>query len=335
MAATLKDIARLSGVSTATVSKIINGKDHDIGENTIKRVRLIIDEQNFRPNYLARSMRTKVTRTIGLIIPDVRNPYFTDMARGAEDSAQKRGYSLLFCNSDDDLHKEIEYIKTLTERQVDGIALAGSVRRDRALEERYEVEVPMVTLDRDAYFKGVRSYLQVDNISGAHDAVCYLVRLGHKRILFLSGERDAKVSEERLEGYQKALAEAGIPFDESLVQEGSFNLEFGHDYILSGKLDPTVTAIFCGNDLIALGALKGLKKVGKRVPEDISVIGFDDIHLASIWSPELTTVRQPIYDLGYTAVGRLIDILEGVEHTEKMEIKLELIVRESTGPVPD
>lgn len=336
MPATLKDIARLSGVSTATVSKIVNGKDHDIGEKTIERVKKIIQEYDYRPNSLARSMRTKVTRSIGLIIPDVRNPFFTDMARGAEDSAQERGYSLLFCNSDDDLAKEMDYIRTLTERQVDGIALAGSVRRDKALEEAFEILVPLVTLDRDAYFKGVRAYVQSDNVSAAYDAVDYLIRLGHRHILFLSGKLDIRVSRERLEGYQRALTHAGIAYDEKLVAEGQFSLDFGYNYILSGELDPRVTAIFCGNDLIALGAIKALNKQGKSVPEDISVIGFDDIHLASMLSPELTTVRQPSYDLGYLAVGRLIDILEGIEHKEKhIDIELKLIIRESTGPAAD
>ncbi len=332
MTATLKDIARLAGVSTATVSKIVNGKDHDIGEKTIEKVKSSIQEQDYRPNSLARSMKTKVTKTIGLIIPDVRNPFFTDLARGAEDSANERGYSLLFCNSDDDLKKEMEYINTLTEKQVDGIALAGSVKRNREIEEKFQVRVPIVTLDRDAYFKGIKGRVLIDNFNGAYDAVKYLIGLGHRRILFLSGRLDIRVSEERLAGYRKALEDSGIGFDGDLVAEGNFNFNFGYDYIMSGSLDGTVTAIFCGNDLIALGAVKALKKLKKKVPEDISIIGFDDIYLASINTPELTTVRQPSYDLGYIAVGRLIDILEGIEHKQNMvEIKLELVVRESTG----
>lgn len=335
MPLTLKDIARIAGVSTATVSKVINGKDQEIGEGTIERIKAIVQELDYRPNSLARSMKTKVTRTIGLIIPDVRNPFFADLARGAEDSANQRGYSLLFCNSDDDLVKEMDYIHTLTQKQVDGIALAGSVHRNRAVEENFSVGVPIVTLDREVYFKGVKAFVHTDNVTGAHDAVQYLISLGHRRILFLSGSLHMGVSRERLEGYRRALAKNGIPYDPDLVTGGPYSFAFGYDYILSGQLDQSVTAIFCGNDLIALGAIKALKKMGRRVPEDISIVGFDDIYLSSINSPELTTVRQPSYALGYITVGRLIDILEGVTHEDgRVEVEVELIPRESTAPPP-
>lgn len=332
MAMTLKDIAKLCGVSTATVSKVINGKDSDIGAPTIERIRAIVKELDYHPNSLARSMKTKVTKTIGLIIPDVRNPFFTDLARGAEDNANERGYSLLFCNTDDDLNKEMEYIKTLSQKQVDGIALAGAVSRDRALEEKFPIEIPIVTLDRNVYYKGLRGFVHTDNQGGAHDGVRYLISLGHRRILFLSGFLDLQVSIQRLAGYKQALADHGIPFDPELVADGPFTSDFGSSYIMSGKLDESVTAIFCGNDLIALGAIKALKQLQKKVPEDISIMGFDDIYLASLNSPELTTIHQPSYELGYVTVGRLIDILEGVPLQEdRVEIKLDLVIRETTA----
>lgn len=335
MSLTLKDIARIAGVSTATVSKVINGKDQDIGADTIKRINAIVAELDYRPNTLARSMKTKVTRTIGLIIPDVRNPFFTDLARGAEDSANARGYSLLMCNSDDDLDKEMDYINTLTQKQVDGIALVGSGNRNREVEESFRVRVPLVILDREVYFKGVKAFVHTDNVTGAYDAVRYLIALGHRRILFLSGVLQMGVSRERLKGYQQALTEGGIAYDPNLLAGGPYSFAFGYDYIRSGRLDPEVTAIFCGNDLIALGAIKALKILHRRVPEDISIVGFDDIYLAAMNSPELTTIRQPSYDLGYITVGRLIDILEGADHRSgRVEVKLELIPRESTAPPP-
>lgn len=334
MSVTIKDIAKLAGVSTATVSKIVNGKDSDIGDATIKRVKKIILDQNYRPNSLARSMKTKVTKTVGLIIPDVRNPFFTDLARGAEDSANQKGYSLLFCNTDDDLDKEMRYIDTLTEKQVDGIALAPSILRDREKEENFFVRVPMVTMDRNVYFKGIKARLDIDNYQGAYDAVTYLISLGHRRIKYLSGQPDVRVSENRLSGYIKALEDQGIVYDEKDVVFGYYKSEFGYNYIMSNRLEDEVTAIFCGNDLIALGVIKALKeKKQKKVPEDISIIGFDDIYLASINTPSLTTVRQPSYDFGFLAVQKLIDILEGSKHIEKKtEIRLELIIRESTAP---
>lgn len=332
MPTTLKDIARIAGVSTATVSKVISGKHHDIGEATIETVRRIARELNYRPNVLARSMKTKVTRTIGLIIPDVRNPFFTDLARGAEDSALERGYSLLFCNSDDDLTKELDYIETLVQKQVDGIALAASMNRDRAREEQFRIPLPIVTLDRDVYFQNIQGHVHTDNEKGAYDAVTYLISLGHRRILFLSGELQTQVSSQRLAGYRRALADAGIEYDEELLRTGRYTFEFGYDTIKAWSIDPDVSAIFCGNDMIALGVIKALKERKIRVPQDISVMGFDDIYLASITSPALTTVRQPSYELGYLTVQRLIDILEGVEPVDPtLVIELEVIPRESTS----
>ena len=332
MPTTLKDIARIAGVSTATVSKVISGKHHDIGASTIETVRRLARELDYRPNVLARSMKTKVTRTIGLIIPDVRNPFFTDLARGAEDSARERGYSLLFCNTDDDLSKELAYIETLAQKQVDGIALAASLNRDREREEQFKVPLPIVTLDRDVFFPGVKGHIATDNEKGAFDAVKYLISLGHRRILFLSGELQTQVSSQRLAGYRRALADAGIAFAEELLITGPYSFEFGYDTIKAWTVDPEVSAIFCGNDMIALGVIKALKERQVRVPQDISIMGFDDIYLASINTPTLTTVRQPSYELGYLTVQRLIDILEGEEPDDPtLVIELEVIPRESTA----
>ena len=333
MSVTIKDIAKIAGVSIATVSKVVNNKDFDISEGTRARVQKIIDEQNYRPNSLARSMITKTTKTVGLIIPDVRNPFFTDLARGAEDSAKERGYSLLFCNSDDVLGKEIEYINTLVEKQVDGIVLAGSINRNKAVEENFNISVPIVSLDRKVYFKGIKATVEIDNITGAYDAIQYLIKIGHQNILFLSGQEEVEVSKDRLKGYKKALKENHIPFHPEYVVFGLYKSEFGYQYLMENQLPKEITAIFCGNDLIALGAIKALKSKKIKVPKDISIIGFDDISLASINTPELTTVKQPSYEYGFIAVQRLIEIIEGVTHLEdKFEIKTELIVRESTAP---
>ena len=193
---------------------------------------------------MARSMKTKVSRTIGLIIPDVRNPFFTDLARGAEDSAHERGYSLLFCNSDNDLDKERGYIETLVQKQVDGIALAPSINRDQKREEAFKIPLPIVTLDRDVYFPEVKGHIHTENETGAYTAVNYLISLGHERILFLSGQLDIGVSIERLAGYRRALKDNGIDFDETLLKEGEYSFEFGYDYTKENSLDPSITAVF-------------------------------------------------------------------------------------------
>ena len=331
LSVTIKDIAKLSGVSTATVSKIINGKDNDISRPTIEKVSKIIKELNYSPNTIARSMITKKTKTVGLVIPDVRNPFFTDLTRGAEDVANERGYSIFFCNTDDDLNKEIKYINNLIEKQVDGIALAGAAFRDKALEEKVNIKIPIVSLDRNVYFKGIEGKIEVDNFLGAYDAVSYLIKLGHKKIMFLSGQLNVKLSIDRLEGYKKALEDNNIDYNEKLVIVGRYSSDFGYGIMKNTTIDRDVTAIFCGNDLIAIGAIKALKEKNISIPQDISIVGFDDINIASLVAPSLTTVRQPSYEIGHLAMEKLIDILEGKENlSNKVEIKLELIVREST-----
>jgi LacI family transcriptional regulator len=328
----MKDIARLAGVSIATVSKIVNGKDSDISRPTIEKVKRIIEEENYSPNSIARSMITKKTRTIGLIIPDVRNPFFTDLTRGAEDIANDRGYSIFFCNTDEDLNKEIRYISNLIEKQVDGIALAGSAFRNKELEEKLNIKIPIVSLDRNVYFKGIKGKVEIDSFSGAYDAVTYLIKLGHEKIIYLSGPLNIRLSMDRLEGYKKALLDNNLKYDETLIIEGSYNSEFGYETIKNMVIDEDITAIFCGNDLIAIGAMNGLKEKGINIPEDISVVGFDDIYISSLVTPSLTTVNQPSYKIGYLAVETLINILENKEDLDnEVEIKLELVVRESTS----
>ena len=332
MSVTIKDIAKLSSVSTATVSKVINGKDSDISSVTREKVKKIIEEQNYSPNTVARSMITKKTKTIGLIIPDVRNPFFTDLTRGAEDVANERGYSIFSCNTDDDLNKEIRYINNLVEKQVDGIALAGAAVRNKELEEKLNIKVPIVSLDRNVYFKGIVGKIEVDGFSGAYDAVTYLIKLGHKKIMLLSGQLNTKPSIDRLEGYKEALFNNGIDFDDKLIIVGRYSSDFGYESMKSMTIDKDVTAIFCANDLIAIGAMNALKEKGIRIPQDISIVGYDDIYISSLVTPPLTTVRQPSYEIGYMAIETLINILEGKNTlSNKVEVKLELIIRESTS----
>lgn len=331
MKVTLKDIADLANVSVATVSKIINNKDEEISEETRQRVKEIIARENYQPNILARSMITKRTNTLGLIIPDVRNLFFTDLVRGAEDFAYKHNYSILFCNTDDSIEKEMRYITTLLNKQVDGIVLVGSINRNKQLERKFRISVPVVTIDRDVNFKDISEKIILENVTGAYKALEHLISLGHRKIMFLSGFLDTRVSQERLEGYSKALANHNIIIDESLIHIGSFSIEFGYKTIMKKGIPEGVSAIFCGNDLIAFGAMKALKERGLKVPEDISVVGFDDIVFSSMITPELTTVRQPSYNLGRVAVKKLIEILENTSIDEDIELKLELIVRESTS----
>lgn len=334
MKVTIKDIARLANVSTTTVSKIINNKADDIGKATIDRVKKIIQEKNYTPNIIARSMVTKKTKTIGLIIPDVRNPFFTELVRGAEDITVERGYNLFFCNTDDDLDKEINYINALIDKNVDGIAIAGAALRDEEKEKEVKIGTPIVTLDRNVYFEGVQANIEINNFKGAYEAVKYLIELGHEKILYLSGPLDIKPSIDRLEGYKKALEESNIAFDNRRVILGKYHKDFAKEIMDKMWNKSDFTAIFCGNDLIAIGTIKSLKEHGLNVPNDISVVGFDDISIASFMSPALTTIRQPSYTIGYKATELLINIIEKKEvESNNIVLNTELKIRESTKSI--
>lgn len=332
MSITIKDIARMAEVSITTVSKILNNKDANISEATRIRVKQIIKENNYTPNKVARSMVTKKTKTIGLIIPDVRNPFFTELVRGSEDKANELGYSIMFCNTDEKIEKEIQYMKILMDRMVDGIILAPSVSQNLKLTKNLNVTVPMVTLDRTCDYEAVAAKIMIDNYSGALDAINYLLDQGHKKIAYISGPIDAKPSIDRQKAMLDALEKRNISMGMQDIYIGSFSYDWGK--IMAERLCKEgfeYTAFFCGNDLIAAGFMKTMIKNGYKVPEDISIIGFDDIELASVIEPELTTVFQPNYEMGYRAAEMIIQIIE--EQKSKVEDLVlipELRVRNST-----
>lgn len=331
---TIKDIARLSGVSITTVSKIINGKDHDISQGTIDRVNQIMTEQRYVPNKLAGSLVTKTTKTIGLVIPDITNPFFPELVRGAEDRANEAGYSLFFCNSDDQPEKEIRYIKGLMEKMVDGIIFTAASSDSGRTEAFKNISSPVVLVDRVVELDEVKASIVVDNVSGAYEGTKHLIELGHSKILHITGPKKGKICQERWQGYKNALADSGLTDLDDYVFNGQFKIDWGIQAMAEADekgLD--YTAVFCGNDLIALGVMKYLKEQGRKIPEDCSVVGFDDIQIASHVDPPLTTVRQPKYQMGYQAVDTMIALLSGQgEDLENKTIVLQagLVVRQST-----
>lgn len=344
---TIKDIARLAEVSITTVSKIINGKDHDISQATIERVKQIMQENRYVPNKLAGSLVTKTTKTIGLVIPDITNPFFPELVRGAEDRANEAGYSLFFCNSDDKLEKETQYIKSLMEKMVDGIIFTAASTDSSRKAAFKNISSPIVLVDRVIEMDEVKASIVVDNVAGAFEGTKYLIGLGHRKILHITGPEKGTISQERLSGYEQALNEAGIAKDSNLVLSGHFKLEWGYEAMAQAfKNDLAFTAVFCGNDLIALGAMKYLKEQGKRIPEDCSVLGYDDIQIASHVDPPLTTIRQPKYQMGYQAVDTMVKLLSKNELTpaddltaesytdgRKIVLSTELVIRQTCAPL--
>ena len=324
---TIKRIAELAGVSGATVSKILNGKDQYISEQTRQRVLGIVEREGYIPNGIAKSLRMKNTRIIGIIMPDVMNLFFSELARGIEDAADKKGYSVILCNSDNKESKEENYIQVLQEKMVDGIILTASEKSvKKSLEGR---NIPIVLLDRDISINGKVGKILLDNEEGSYNATNHLINKGCKNIGFISSDKTNKSSGQRLKGYEKAIKENNLKIDDRKIFLQNYTIETGFNGTIELINKTEIDGIVCGNDFIAIGAIKALKGMGLRVPEDVKVIGFDDISISKYMDPPLTTIRQPIYNMGEASVNMLISIIENKEVNLVKVLSSELIERGS------
>lgn len=332
MKVTIKHIAKLADVSTATVSKVVNHKDNNISEQTRARVLAIIKEEGYVPNRIASSMVTKTTKTLGLIIPDITNPFYPILARGVEDAANDQGYTVILCNSDNKSKKEELYIKILQEKMVDGIIFTVASHHTSLDSIINRINIPIVLVDRK--IEGIKdeAIVKVDNECGAFDAVCYLIERGYKAIYHIAGPMSIWTSRQRYQGYLRAHKEKDVEVLADHIMEGEFTTQWGYEAVkklIVNKIK--FDSLLCGNDLIALGVYKAVHELGINIPEDIAVVGYDDIYMAGILVPELTTVRQPSYEMGYKASELVIKhINHEVINKHDYELKTEFIVRGST-----
>lgn len=328
---TMKDVAKRAGVSVATVSHVIN-ETRFVSEELKQRVLQAIEELDYQPDAVARSLRRKETRTIGLIVPDNSNSFFAEVARGIEDVGFEQGYSVILCNSDWNLEKELTYLDTLMAKRVDGIVFIAATTQVEHVKSLVENGTPVVVAERKMPEIEVDSVL-VDNFQGGYEATKHLLDLGHRRIGCISGPWDLTPSAERVAGYKLALNRHELQADEDLIVRGDYLFESGEMAVRRFlELSAPPTAIFACNDLMAIGAMKAILEQGLRVPEDISIVGFDDIALASYLNPPLTTIAQPKYELGRMAAQLVIQRITSSGSREKREIVLEsrLVVRGST-----
>lgn len=330
----IKDVAEQAGVSMSTVSHVINQTRYVSPELT-ERVEKAIDNLNYRPSALARGLRRKETLTLGLLIPDNSNPFFSEVAKGAEDAGFEYGYSVILCNANGMLEKELSYLNTLISKQVDGIIIISGNLSRKHIGPLLEDGCEIIVVDREIDDLSVDT-IKSDDFQGAYDATRYLLELGHRRIACVTGLTGVSNTRSRLEGYKVALSEAGIVLPESYIAPGNFYATSGYECVQSlMALPETPTAIFFHNDLMALGAIRALYDMGIHVPSDVSIIGYDDISLLSYTIPALTTVAQPKYAIGRLAVEMLIERLSSTEKQEYRQLILEtqLIKRETTVPV--
>ncbi|MCY6485198.1 LacI family DNA-binding transcriptional regulator [Clostridium aestuarii] len=327
---TMKDIANLAGVSKTTVSMVLNKKNINVSETTKNKILKIAEELNYIPNNVARSLSTNKSETIGIIIPDITNPFFSEIARAIEDTASKLNYNVIFCNTDNDNEKEKKYVKLLISKLVDGVIFITGSGNDESLDILDNNNIPLVLVDRDIEKKKNYCGVYTLNEQGVIDGVNYLLRKGKKKIAFVTGAKELRISRQRIEGYKKIMLENNI-YDEGLIFESDFTIEGGMqstEKIINSRND--IQAIFYSNDIMAFGGIKVLIRKGYNIPEDISIIGFDNIKISDFMEPELTTIGQPIYEIGKIACELLVNVINKKVYNRQIYLKTKLIIRGTT-----
>jgi LacI family transcriptional regulator, galactose operon repressor len=326
---TIADVSREAGVSAQTVSRALNNKG-EISAATRERVLEIVERLRYRPNTLARGLVTQKTSTLGLVVPDIANPFFSEVVRGAEDAAYRSGYSMLLCNAMEDPAREEEALRTLEAQRVDGVILCSSRLSEGEFRAMMTRLPAVILVNRESSENGLKSVC-IDDEAGARYATQHLLHTSHRSIAFLAGPPASASGQRRAQGYRRALSEAGMPIDPALSVVCTPHLEGGYDaarQLLASR--PAIDAFLCYNDLVAVGALQACAALGRRVPEEIAVIGCDDILLAALVTPPLTTLRSDKRALGAEAVRLLLRTLDGcTDGCENVVLQPELVVRAS------
>lgn len=329
MRITIDEIARLAGVSKTTVSRVLNNKP-DVKPETRELILNFISKYGYQPNAFAQAISLQKSQTVGLIIPYnadyiFSNPFYSEVIRGVSTETTRRGYHLLLCYT----HEE-NYVDIYKQRRVEGFIIIspGSIHKE-IIRKLSQIEAPFVTTSQISGEDGL-NYVDIDNFYGASLAIEHLISLGHQKIGFICGQEYLTSSQDRMSGYVSALTKNNLPFQDSLVKRGDGSIESGYQKMFE-LIDQDVTAVFVSCDIMAMGAVKAIKEKNLKIPYDISVVGFDDIPLAQIIEPPLTTIKQPAYEKGESAASMLIDLVEGKEAIGNKILPVDIIVRKSTG----
>jgi LacI family transcriptional regulator len=304
MNVTIYDVAREANVSMATVSRVVNGNPN-VKPSTRKKVLEAIEKLGYRPNAVARGLASKKTTTVGVIIPDISSIFFAELARGIEDIATMYNYNIILSNSDQNKEKELHLLNTMLGKQVDGIVFMGGNITKEHVEEFQKSPVPIVlaaSIENDNIIPSVN----IDYEQAAYDAVSFLIEKGHKKIAYVTGPLEDPINGKKLSGYRRALEEAGIPYNEELVALGDYTYDSGIEaYEKIAELPEKPTAIFVGTDEMAVGVIHGAQDQDVNIPEELEIVGFDNTRIATMVRPQLTTVVQPMYDIGAVAMRLL------------------------------
>jgi LacI family transcriptional regulator len=331
--ATIHDVAKRAGVASITVSRVINNSGY-FSQGTRQRVEAAIAELGYVPNRLARSLRSKRTNILALVLTDITNPFFTTLARGVEDTASDAGFIVIFCNTDESETEEQKYLQVLLQQQVDGILLVPARSTSDSVELVQKHGTPVVVLDRRLPSSAKVDVVRCESVDGAYRLVQLLIGLGHRQIAVLSGPKIVSTAKDRVTGYRQAMVEAGIDNRLQLVYYGAFTQSSGYEMAQQVlNVNPRPTALFAANNLIAIGALKAVRDARLRVPEDIAMVSFDDLPANLLTSPFFTVAVQPAYEMGQKATQLLLARLAGKapERCQEVILPTDLVVRQSSG----
>lgn len=332
---TIKEVAKRAGVSVGTASHVLNGKV-PVSDELRKRVEAAISELDYHPSQVARSLSIRRTHTLGIVIPDITNPFFPQVVRGVESVVTKSGFSLITVNTDDQLQREREALAVLRSRRVDGVlvVIAPGRRDDSHIARMTEAGIPVVALDRLPARRLALDCVTTDNFSGSRNAVRHLIAMGHRDIAIVTGPLSLKNASDRLRGYKAAFAEAGISIPDDRIKEGDFRQESGEricqEMFSAGKRWPS--ALFISNNVMAIGALEGLSRLGLHCPDDFAMATFDGFVFPDAFRPALTTVLQPAHEIGARGAEILMRRLSGElpQTPSRIELPTELRLKEST-----
>jgi len=331
----IKDVAQRAGVSSATVSRVLSNHPH-VSPETRERVLQAIEELGYRPSRVARSLRAQRSRIIGLIISDIQNPFFTALVRAVEDVAYEHDYAVFLCNSDENVEKEGFYVEVMRAEHVAGVVISPTQEEGSPAEQLVHWGIPVVTIDRVIRGLAVDTVL-VDNVAAAYTLVDHVIRDGHSRVAAVIGIPAATTGRERFEGYVRALEANGLPLDEELIRRGLPKEPMGYEMtrdLLALPRPPS--ALFTGNNLLTLGALRAIREAGLRIPDDIALVAFDELDWMSLFDPALTVAAQPTYELGRRATELLLKRIDGWEGPpEKVVLSPTIHIRRSCAPHPE
>ncbi|AQP53913.1 LacI family transcriptional regulator [Vagococcus penaei] len=327
MKVTIKDIASMAGVSTTTVSQILNNKGQRFSEETRRRVLKAVADTDYSPDYFAKNMVQKESKTVGMIVPDVTDLFFSKVIEGVESYLNEKDYMILLCNSKHSETMERKYIKQLQNRSVAGIILASP----NAIElEKYMRSCPNMLIDRGLNTREQGNIL-VDEYGGYYDAVQYLIDNGHKKIGMLTNESGYYEMTDRYQAYYECLLNNGLDYDSSFIEDGPVSIQGGYEAATRLLARENLTALCCGNDQMAIGAYRAAFDKGLSIPDDISIVGFDNLEITAFLNPPLTTVDQPAFEIGYTAAKLLFRAINFPEdQIPNINYEANLIVRAST-----